>query len=48
MGKAIKHIRAGLLNIEVIGSIPQPKERRGRAARSKATCAAQLFYNNEY
>lgn len=47
MGKAIKHIRAGLLNIEVIGSIPQPKERRGRAARSKATCAAQLFYNNK-
>ncbi len=45
--KAIKHIRAGLLNIEVIGSIPQPKERRGRAPRSKATCAAQLFYNNK-
>lgn len=47
MSKAIKHIRAGLLNIEVIGSIPEPKERRGRAPRSKQTCAAQMFYNNK-
>ena len=45
--KAIKHIRAGLLNIEVIGNIPEPKPKKGRAARSRPTCAAQLFYNNK-
>lgn len=45
--KAIKHIRARLLNIEVIGCIPQPKERKGRAPRSRQTSAAQLFYNNK-
>ena len=45
--KAIKHIRAGLLNIEVIGNIPEPKAKKNRAGRSRPTCPAQLFYNNK-
>lgn len=47
MAKAIKHIQAGLLHIEVIGQIPERREFKGRASRSKKTCAAQLFYNNK-
>ena len=36
MSKAIKHIKAGLLHIEVIGTIPdRPPGRQGRAARSR-------------
>lgn len=46
MAKAIKHIRAGLLNIEVIGTVPEEKIGcRGRAARNKPTSPAQQFYN---
>lgn len=48
MAKAIKHITAGLLNIEVIGNVPEPQAgRRGRAGRSNPTSAAQQFYNNK-
>ena len=48
MSKAIKHIKAGLLHIEVIGSIPDRKlGPRERAARSKPTSAAQQFYNDK-
>ena len=48
MAKAIKHIQAGLLHIEVIGQIPDPsKGHKRRAARSKATSPAQAFYNNK-
>lgn len=48
MAKAIKHIRAGLLNIEVIGMVPEAQvSRRGRASRSKPTSAAQQFYNDK-
>ncbi len=47
MAKAIKHIRAGLLNIEIIGSIPELKERKARAPKQRATSPAQLFYNNK-
>ncbi len=48
MAKAIKHITAGLLHIEVIGTIPdRPPGRRGRAARSCATSPAQQFYNDK-
>lgn len=48
MAKAIKHIRAGLLHIEVIGSVPEPQPgRRGRAGRSRPTSLAQQFYNNK-
>ena len=46
MAKAIKHIQAGLLHIEVLGKIPdrQP-ERKRRGARANATPPAQCFYN---
>ena len=48
MAKAIKHITAGLLNIEVIGTVPDPQAgRKGRAARCRATSPAQQFYNNK-
>lgn len=48
MAKAIKHITAGLLHIEVIGTVPdRPPGRRTRAARSGPTSAAQQFYNNK-
>ena len=43
--KAIKHIRAGLLNIEVIGTVPEREQGRRRAGRTQPTCAAQQFYN---
>ena len=46
--KAIKHIKAGLLHIEVIGQAPErPPGRRTRAGRSQKTCAAQQFYNDK-
>lgn len=45
--KAIKHIRAGLLNIEVIGAVPEKKPVRRRAKKSSATCAAMMFYNHK-
>lgn len=46
MAKAIKHIRAGLLHIEVIGTVPDDGARRKpRAGRGRPTCAAQQFYN---
>lgn len=46
MAKAIKHIKAGLLNIEVIGNVPEEKiGARGRAAKGRPTSAAQAFYN---
>ena len=48
MAKAIKHITAGLLHIEVIGTVPdRPPGRMGRAARSCATSPAQQFYNDK-
>lgn len=48
MAKAIKHITAGLLNIEVIGTVPDPQAgRRPRAARSRSTSPAQQFYNDK-
>lgn len=43
--KAIKHIKAGLLHIEVIGNVPDREGRRQRAGRSRPTSAAQGFYN---
>lgn len=45
MSKAIKHITAGPLHIEVIGKVPDKEPGRRRAARSRETCAAQAFYN---
>lgn len=43
--KAIKHIRAGLLNIEVLGPVPEKKPQKRRGQRTKITSAAQQFYN---
>ena len=48
MAKAVKHITAGLLHIEVIGQAPErPPGRRTRAGRAQKTCAAQQFYNDK-
>lgn len=48
MAKAIKHITAGLLHIEVIGTVPnQPIGGKRRSGRSRPTCAAQQFYNDK-
>ncbi len=45
MSKTIKHIHAGLLHVEVIGSVPDQCGRRPRSGRSRPTSAAQAFYN---
>lgn len=46
MAKAIKHITAGLLHIEVIGKIPEPERYpRRRGGRCRPTSPAQAFYN---
>lgn len=48
MSKAIKHIRAGLLNVEVIGTVPEARlSRRRRTGRCRPTSAAQQFYNDK-
>ena len=47
MARAIKHIKAGLLHVEVIGTIPDREPGRRRAGRCCPTCAAQQFYNNK-
>lgn len=48
MAKAIKHITAGLLHIEVIGTVPDRfQERKGRSSRSRPTSADQQFYNDK-
>lgn len=44
MSKAIKHIQAGLLHIEVLGTVPDGKKKR-RSARAGPTPPAQQFYN---
>ena len=44
MSKAIKHIQAGLLHIEVLGSVPEQTRKR-RSARAGPTPPAQHFYN---
>ena len=45
--KAIKHIRAGLLNIEVLGAVPEKKPTQRRGPKSKTTSAAMQFYNHK-
>ena len=45
--KAIKHIRAGLLNIEILGAVPEKKPTQRRGQRKKATSAAMQFYNHK-
>lgn len=48
MAKAIKHITAGLLNIEVIGQVPESDtKRRPRSRSGRPTSAAMQFYNNK-
>lgn len=47
MARAIKHIKAGPLHLEVIGAVPEGGPRKGRAGRSRPTCSAQQFYNDK-
>ncbi len=47
MARAIKHIKAGLLHVEVIGTIPEREPGRRRGGRCRPTCAAQQFYNDK-
>ena len=48
MARAIKHIKAGLLNFEIIGTVPEASPvRQRRSGRCCATCAAQQFYNDK-
>ena len=47
MARAIKLIKAGLLHVEVIGSIPEGEPGRRRSGRCRPTCAAQQFYNDK-
>lgn len=45
--RAIKHIKAGLLHVEVIGTVPEQEPGRRRSGRCRPTSAAQQFYNNK-
>lgn len=47
MAKAIKHIKAGLLHFEIIGTVPEPSPGRRRGGRCRPTCAAMQFYNDK-
>lgn len=47
MARAIKHIKGGLLNFEIIGTIPEASSGRRRGGRCRPTCAAQQFYNDK-
>lgn len=47
MARAIKHIKAGLLHIEIIGTMPDPSTGRRRSGRCRSTSAAQQFYNDK-
>lgn len=47
MARGIKHIKAGLLHVEVIGAIPERESGRRRAGRCRPTSAAQQFYNDK-
>jgi len=47
LARAIKHIKAGLLHVEVIGTIPEREPGRRRSGRCRPTCAAQQFYNDK-
>ena len=47
MARAIKHIKAGLLHVEVIGTIPEREPGRRRGGRCRPTCPAQQFYNDK-
>jgi len=47
MARAIKHIKAGLLHVEVIGAVPEASPGRRRSGRCRPTSAAQQFYNDK-
>ena len=47
MARAIKHIKAGLLHLEIIGTVPEYEPGRRRAGRCRPTCEAQQFYNDK-
>ena len=47
MARAIKHIKAGLLHVEVIGTIPEREPGRRRGDRCRPTCPAMQFYNDK-
>lgn len=47
MSRAIKHIKAGLLHVEIIGTVPEHEPGRRRGGRCRPTCAAQQFYNDK-
>ncbi len=47
MARGIKHIKAGLLHVEVIGTIPEHEPGRRRAGRCRPTDPAQQFYNDK-
>lgn len=47
MARGIKHIKAGLLHVEMIGTIPERKSGRRRSGRCRPTSDAQQFYNNK-
>ena len=47
MSQAIKHIKAGLLNFEIIGTIPEHEPGRRRSGRCRPTSSAQQFYNDK-
>ena len=47
MAKAIKHIRAGLFNVEALGAIPAREPGRRRGNRCRPTDPAMQFYNDK-
>lgn len=47
MARGIKHIKAGLLHVEVLGTIPEREPGRRRGDRCRPTGPAQQFYNDK-
>lgn len=48
MSRAIKHIKAGLLHVEIIGQVPENHPaRQRRAGRCRPVCDALQFYNDK-
>ncbi len=47
MAKAIKHITAGLLNYEILGSVPEGPSGRTRTRRGEPTSRAMQFWNDK-
>lgn len=47
MTQAIKHIKAGLLHVKVIGTVPEREPGRRRGGRCRPSCPAMQFYNDK-